>query len=417
MDDPALVSAADRAGERTPERDRLLDRDRAPLEPLPERPAAHERHDEVTTPALHSRVEERHEAVSFAERAEEPSLALEAGGGVGRVGPPQDLDRDLAAVRGPAEEHDSRAAPADLGDGRVDPEARGPTARSVPERRDRRSGTERGARAPRELLDWSRAVLGALREPEGDRLREPLGERRVESVGGDRALAAEPGEELLDRLRPLEEAPPGDEPVEERGEGVGVRLGTDRLPVELLGGERVGSAEELARPRDARHPLRVEREPEVRELGRSRGVEEDVRGVHVAVDDAAPVEEPERLGEALDEEDGVRDRRPPPRVERLGERAPGDVLHHDEGEPRVRAGVEDSHDVRMRREPAEHGGLAGQALRPSRAEGREKLEGDERAARNVARRVDGPEGPATELALDAIPARDRAQGLEHREPP
>jgi hypothetical protein len=112
--DPERVGPSERARERAPERDRLLDPERALLDPGAERPARQERHDEVGALGRAHGVEERHEAVHLAQLCLEPPLAFEAREGL-RVVLREELDRD--GLRGPGDAgavDDAHAAAADL---------------------------------------------------------------------------------------------------------------------------------------------------------------------------------------------------------------------------------------------------------------------------------------------------------------
>src|SRR5581483_7774237 len=93
VDDPLLVRAPERAREPGAERRDLARGERHAAEPLPERPAREERHDDVR-PRLVARVEERDEALRLAERSEEALLAREARA-LAAPGLLHDLDRDV----------------------------------------------------------------------------------------------------------------------------------------------------------------------------------------------------------------------------------------------------------------------------------------------------------------------------------
>src|SRR5436190_935874 len=76
------VRPADRAGELPAEEDDLLDLEGALLDPVLERPARVERHDEVSARRGLARREDAHEALGLPELREEALLAREA---LGRV--------------------------------------------------------------------------------------------------------------------------------------------------------------------------------------------------------------------------------------------------------------------------------------------------------------------------------------------
>src|SRR5581483_5775938 len=146
------------------ERPRRLDAERASSEPLRERAAREEGHDEERRHLRRPGVEERHEAVLRRERGEEAPLPLEALEAL-RVAAAEDLERDLAALGRARAVDDARAAAADLFEhfvgaephaGRDDDRAaRGvPGASGLVVLRDRRDGRDGDALARRreELL-------------------------------------------------------------------------------------------------------------------------------------------------------------------------------------------------------------------------------------------------------------------------
>ncbi len=123
--DASPVRRREGGRERAPDRDRLVDPERPALEAAPQRAAREERHDEVGPPGTRPRVEERDEALAGREASEEPPLALEPGDRV-RVGPREELDRDLAAIARPSAMDRSHAAPSDGSAELVGPEVHVP---------------------------------------------------------------------------------------------------------------------------------------------------------------------------------------------------------------------------------------------------------------------------------------------------
>ena len=123
----------------------------------------------------------------------------------------------------------------------------------------------------------------------GRLLVEDLVDERRERVGGERLAQRE-------RL------------VEDDAEREDVRARVELVALDLLGRHVGRRPDHLARRRE----LRVSREeladPEVRDLGRQRRRQEDVRGLDVAVEHAALVRVRERLGDLGDDADAVPDR-------------------------------------------------------------------------------------------------------------
>src|SRR5581483_4744833 len=137
-----------------------------------------------------------------------------------------------------------------------------------------------------------------------------------------------------------------------------------------------------------REARRVERsrEAEVGEPHLAAPGDEDVRGLHVAVDDAARVRRLERGRDGGEDADRLDDREAPVLGEEVGERLPDDELHGEEGDA----------EALVRLEGAER-------ARDPGAE-REDLEGDARAARVLG---------DVDLAHAAAP--DEAEDLEASE--
>ena len=132
--------------------------------------------------------------------------------------------------------------------------------------------------------------------------------------------------------------------------------------------------------------------------------QEEVRGLDVAMDDAARVRDAERLGDAAHEGDGVAKTDRPARDAR-GERLALEPLHRDvELAARAQPVVDVAHDggVAQRRE---HPRLAPEALQQLGAGAREQLERDRLAGLAIARAVDDAHAPLAGQALDLEAAR------------
>ena len=218
-------------------------------------------------------------------------------------------------------------------------------APGVPSRRPRSR-----AQRVRELAGGGEALRGLLRERAADERveRDELG-RALERRG----ILVESRREDRRRAVAGEDAPAGQGLVEQRprGEEVGPRV--DRVAEDLLGRhvarrshDEAGSRELSARV-GARDGLagRLVREAEVDESPAVRG-EEEVRRLHVAVDDARVVQR----GEGLEQVEGQRDRlfggqRPALQPRRQG--LAGEQLHDDVGLGVVLADLVDRAEVRV----------------------------------------------------------------------
>ncbi len=170
-------------------------------------------------------------------------------------------------------------------------------------------------------------------------------------------------------LSPAERAPAAEGLVEQgaRGEEVGARV--DGVAEDLLGGhvarrshDEPGRREVGARVEwNGRRLGRLVGEAEVHEPAAVRG-EEEVRRLHVAVDDAGVVQRGEPLEEVEGEVDGLGcGQRPTPKAR--GESLAREQLHHDERLALVLADFEDRAEVRVA-DPRRRARLAQEA--PSR---------------------------------------------------
>ncbi len=255
-------------------------------------------------------------------------------------------------------------------------------------------------------------------------LRERLGEDRVE-LGGDGGV---------DRLQPrvvLVDDLVGDrgdvvaeerlllrqELVEDDAEGKEVAPAVDHLARDLLRRHVVRRPEKLPGLGQARG-LDL-RDAEVGDLHRAVGGDDDVRGLHVAVDDAAPVRVIEGLGGMGDD---LRDPVPRERLflaDQLLQVLSLDVLHGDEGGLVLLAHVVHGDDVRVvegagglgfAEEP-----LAELALLEVVLRGRaDRLERDEAADHRVLSEVDDAHRALAQLADDLVPAESFRQTRERR---
>ena len=210
------------------------------------------------------------------------------------------------------------------------------------------------AQRDRELLDRGEPfgrIAPERPHDDGFDARRNVGHPRAQR---DRLLVDAVGAQPDPATLSVVSAPTGHELVEHRREPVLVRGGADRRPAaaesrcRLLGRDVRRRAEELARSGQARgRGVRIvaPRDPEVRDLERPPTVEHEVLGLHVAVQHAALVHVVQtRCGrhdgrDRLDE--GHAGGAP------IGERAPGQQLHHEQPVVAVLPVVEDTDDVRM----------------------------------------------------------------------
>ena len=206
-------------------------------------------------------------------------------------------------------------------------------------------------RRPGELTAACVALLRLLRQCPGDhrvegrRQLRPLCARRrrlrLEVREYDRDLRVAPERRLPDETL-----------VEHAAERVDVRAPVDLLPGDLLGGDVVDRAQQVAVVADPGllgDPLR---EAEVRQVdvvgavGPGARVEQHVGGLHVAMHEAARVGRIQGARDLGDDADRVR-RVQTAALEALVQVAPLDVAHGDEEEVVGRPGLVDRDDVRM----------------------------------------------------------------------
>ena len=254
-------------------------------------------------------------------------------------------------------------------------------------------------------------------------LGRPLGEHLLADpfqLAGDRVVDL-PGRTLLgprdlvqdlrQRLAP-ERLAAGQELVEDHAEAehVGPPIDPVPLPPRLLGAHvsgRPGVAGSLT------VVLVLQRQPEVGDARLARGVEQDIRGLDVAVDQAPCVGVMEGLGDGRHQLRRFPQRQPPLAYPR-GQVAAFDVLRHDVAESVVGpADVVDRDDVRMvePRERPRLGQVRVHVLRPGDLLGVGHLDGDRSVERVVAGEVDPPETALAEPPDHAVAADRRRVAL------
>ena len=150
-------------------------------------------------------------------------------------------------------------------------------------------------------------------------------------------------------------------------------------------------------------------DPEVGDEGAALGVEEDVLGLHVAVDDPELVGASERVPEHLPELDRLGDRGGP-RFSRSRSVPPVDERHDEEGPVRRAPDLEQRDETLGLAERREQPLLALEALRPLRLHRRRTLSATSRPSRSPAAEDDAhPSAP--ELGDDRV-GTDLARGHE-----
>jgi hypothetical protein len=363
----------------------------------------------------------------------------------GEVAAQRDLERAVALLEQVQRERETARQRRDRADDR-DREHR------VPPRPAREAQPDaRGPRADRLVLADAPQVLGELERSRVAPLAVGL-ERGLEDdldvLGQRRVLRARVGQ------GPLEDLPAQLEPrrglvrsrqrqrlVERRRERVHVRPPVDRRAAagQLLGRHVRRRAEDVAGLRQRPQVgLLVPREPEVEQDRRPVPSDEDVPGLHVAVDDTRLVRRVERARHALEEvEHAPHLERGPGREGRvdggrrpvaarglvrarfgqdLRERVALDEAHRDVGRVAFDVRVEDAADAGVL-EARDHLGLAAEA--PAALVGREvearreHLERDAARDPRVLRQEDGALAAATDLREDPVRA-DAARGIRRR---
>jgi hypothetical protein len=146
-------------------------------------------------------------------------------------------------------------------------------------------------------------------------------------------------------------------------------------------------------------------------------VQEQVRGLHVAVDDALGVRGVERSRGLLEPLECL-PRRDPPRSDAILERAAAEVFHDDEGAAYRLSDVEDRDDVRATGEACRGERLPGEALPDSgilRVVLGEDLHGNRAAQQLVGRAVDLAHAAAPDLLGPSVSiGKDHERGVASR---
>ena len=177
----------------------------------------------------------------------------------------------------------------------------------------------------------------------------------------------------------------------------------------LLRGEVVEGAEGRALDGEDVRLIQVDREAEVGQLGGAAPVDEDVRGGHVAVEEALPVQVFQAQGHLARHLRGGRGGQHPAALDELGGALAVDVLHHQEVEPERLPVVVDPDQVLVL-ELAGDLRLASEPGPPPRAAAplaREDLDRDVAVQPRVPGEIDLAHPPAAEHAEQVILADDQ----------
>ena len=239
---------------------------------------------------------------------------------------------------------------------------------------------------------------------------------RVQPRGRHRLLGDHLPLRLRGRLSP-ERRPPGEHLVEDGAERVDVRGGPDRsrLADHLLGGHVAGRAHPSTAQGQGRLSVEVPRQPEIGDLGRAVGGEQDVGRLQIAVHDPALVGRLHGLGQRGQQRGRLAGRLRRAR-QGLGQAAPLDELHGEVRPALVVAHVVDLDDVRVPQ--ARHRlrfALEPRPLvRPGVGAGEQHLEGDEAVEPQVPGLVDDAHAPAAEQGLHLIAGDPRQVGARCR---
>src|SRR5262245_2228437 len=97
----------------------------------------------------------------------------------------------------------------------------------------------------------------------------------------------------------------------------------------LFGGHVVGGAEQLIGTRQRAGVIGRDGDAEIGDAGAAVGLNEDIFGLEVAVDDAAFIEVGERVGDLAEQTASERDVQWLARREEFAERAPLDIFHDE----------------------------------------------------------------------------------------
>jgi hypothetical protein len=213
-------------------------------------------------------------------------------------------------------------------------------------RRNRRRGPCGIPRGGEEFAAGSVALRGLLRQRRRDDNIErgrQIRSRRAENRRGVEEMRMDDGDVGLLRERRRT----GEALVENAAERVHVDSRVERLALDLLGRRVVDRAEEQPRfCQTARLPVGCDAEVGEEGMGAAR-LDQDVRGLHVTVDEIAVVRGVERGRSLLDDRQRLLERQPAAFFDHALQIVPVDVTHRDVEQAVGLAGVVDRDDVRV----------------------------------------------------------------------
>ncbi len=155
-----------------------------------------------------------------------------------------------------------------------------------------------------------------------------------------------------------------------------------------------------------------ERDPEVGEVGGTVVVEQDVRRLHVVVDDAGGVSRHERATDLLDEPRDPRERPRPPAEHRVAGRAAGEQAEHEVGRTGLAPVVVERDDVRVL-QPGDEPRLGLEAHDELRRIGQilaDRLDRHPSVGAGLGGHVHPPVRPLADRVVDRVPPQRPADG-------
>ncbi len=203
--------------------------------------------------------------------------------------------------------------------------------RPDPERDLRRRDVAGGERSEglHELVEVFEAAIAVALQPLADHLVEPDGHLGPLLPRRGGRVTHDPGHRRRG-VAPIERGPAGQEEEEGRRRRVDVGPDVERLDLDLLGRGVERRPQERPGPGQVARPDLRLRQAEVADLDPPLAVEEAVRRLDVAVDQAQPVGLAEPLDHVEDLAHGVADFERPALLDQVLERVAGHQLHGDE---------------------------------------------------------------------------------------
>ena len=273
-------------------------------------------------------------------------------------------------------------------------------------------------------LEACRSVL--LQAPRDDPVQR-RGNQMLRCGDEIRRVLAEDGADGVGRRFALEGAPPGEHLVEHRAEGKEVGARIHRLAAHLLGGHVTHRAQHLTRvgiggAGPCRREPAIDRsslfgQTEVEDLRAAIGRHEDVRGLQIAMHDAAGMRRRQTLRNLLRQIDGLADgKRARARLKALGQGLPFEQLRHQVVDAALGSHVVHRQDVgmvqgrrraRFPREPLEAHRVVGDVRR-------QHLDGHVAPEPGVVRPVNLTHAARADRSNDTVRPERGAWGKDHR---